>query len=213
METSGSEEFSAVREVREASGTSEAAGGFELALNSTQQRILELLGAGASQSQVAMAVGVEDSYVSQLMANEDFRSGVQALRAEAAAKHAATDAKIDNIEDIAWKRIESLVPMETNLMKLLKVATAANAAKRKSGGNAVTAPATAQIVNIQLPQSAVVEFKMTPDRQVVEISGRSMNTMSSAKVHAALREKRAKELVEDVTPQVNGKTADLLSQF
>jgi hypothetical protein len=103
--------------------------------------------------------------------------------------------------------------METNLMKLLKVATAANAAKRKSGGNAVTAPATAQIVNIQLPQSAVVEFKMTPDRQVVEISGRSMNTMSSAKVHAALREKRAKELVEDVTPQVNGKTADLLSQF
>lgn len=188
--------------------------GFEIVLNGTQLRIAELLGAGASQAQVAMAVGVEESYVSQLMADEGFRASVTERRAEKAAQFAATDAKIDSIEDKAWKRIDQLVDMETNLMKLLKVAQAANGAKRRtgmdgSGGSAGTAP----IVNITLPASAVVAFTMTTDKQVVEIAGRSMGTMSSAAVYTALKEKRAKELVDNAAPQVSEKTANLLSQF
>lgn len=187
--------------------------GFQLALNGTQQRIMELLGAGASQVQVAMAVGVEESYVSQLMADEGFRAAVQERRADVALKHAETDAKIDSIEEKAWRRLDQLVELETNTMKLLKIATAANAAKRRTDGSQQAASTSAPVVNITLPQSAVVEFKMTTDKQVVEIGGRSMNTMSSAHVHAALREKKAKELAQDVTPQVSGKTKQLLSDF
>jgi len=180
---------------------------------SAQERIQELLGAGVSQVQAALAVGVDESYVSQLMAEENFRAAVVAKRAESAALRAGTDKSIDSIEDKAWKKIEQLIPLETNLMKLLKVATAANAAKRGTSRDATAGNNAGTVVNITMPQSALVEFKMTTDKQVVEIDGRSMNTMSSAKVQAALRERQAKELVQDVTPQVSQKTAVLLKDF
>lgn len=194
-------------------GAAGAASAFVAVWSGTQERILELLGAGASQSQVAMAVGVEESYISQLMAQEEFRKAVQELRAEAAAKHAAVDARIDSIEDKAWRRIDNLVELETNLMKLLKVAQAANAAKRRTQGVGMAQPATALTVNIALPQAAVVEFTMSTDRQVVDIGGRAMTTMPSKLVQERLKERKAERLAEDVTPQVSGPSAKLLSQF
>ena len=70
-------------------------------------------------------------------------------------------------------------------MRVLKVAQVANAAKRKSeAATAVQQPST--IVNIALPQQALVEFKLSTDKQVVEIDGRSLTTMPSHVVQAKL---------------------------
>lgn len=179
----------------------------------SKERIRDLLGAGASQAQVAMAVGVEESYVSQLMADEDFRGAVTALRAEAAARHAATDARIDSIEDKAWKKIDSLIEFETNLMRLLKVAQAANAAKRRVSENLSTPQGAAPVVNITLPQSSLVEFRMSSDRQVVEIEGKALQAMPSAKIQELARNHKAKQLAEDTTPLIPSDSARLLAKF
>lgn len=187
-------------------------GAATLSLNGTQEKILDLLGAGVPQVQVATAVGVDESYVSQLMAEDWFRGAVQERRAAHAVESIEHDEKIDSIERRAWERIDKLLPLETNLMKLLKVAQVANAAKRKSEvAVASTQPAT--IVNIALPQSALVQFKMTSDKQVIEIEGRSMNTMPSHVVQSKLREKKAASLLVDQTQLIPQDMASKLAAF
>lgn len=186
--------------------------GFSMALSSTQERILDLLAAGVSQVQTAAALGVEESYVSQLMANEEFRSAVSLKRADKAVDQIEHDGKIDDIEEKAWERVQKLLPMETNLMRVLKVAQVANAAKRKTETSIIPQqPST--IVNIALPQQALVHFKLSSDKQVVEVEGRSLATMPSHVVQAKMRERKAQTLLIDATPAIDSGTAAKLASF
>ena len=52
-----------------------------------EDKIIELLGRGYSQTVVASAVGCDDSYISQLMAKEEVRNQVATLRLQHVAVH------------------------------------------------------------------------------------------------------------------------------
>jgi transcriptional regulator with XRE-family HTH domain len=177
-----------------------------------RERVIELLGAGVTQSQVAAALGVEESYVSQLMSEEEVRAEVSNLRATKAAGYIQVDGTIENLEEVALERITRLLPMEANLMKALKVFQVMNAAKKKSESS-IAPQQPANIVTINLPQQALVTFQMSSDKQVIDIAGRSLTTMPSHQLQARLKERQAATLLADQTPAIDPKLAARLAQF
>ena len=183
------------------------------AADATKEKIVELLGAGISQSQVASACGVEESYISQLMEDEQFRELIQEKRAGKAVADKQIDDTIERIEKNALDKIERLLPFETNLMKVLKVFQAANAAKKKAESALQPQTNAGAVVNILMPQQALIQFKLTADSQVVEVGARALTTMPAAQIHAKLREKKAERLVVDATPAISERMAKRLAEF
>lgn len=168
----------------------------------TKDRVVELLGAGVTPVQVASAVGCSESYVSQLLAVPEIEAMVRKLRSERAAEYIEHDDSVQAAEKAALGLVRRnvdngfLKPMEA-----LKHFQVLNAARRKSDSTGGTAVPTNTIVNFTLPENAAVQFKMTTDRQVIEVDGRSMATLPAAQVAKMLREKKAAEqLLESLEP-------------
>jgi transcriptional regulator with XRE-family HTH domain len=191
----------------------EMQGAGNLQLNGIQERVKDLLAAGVSQTQVASAVGVSESYISQLMENEEFRDEVIRARGEAALEDVKADEETDDIEGIARRKIKQLLPFENNVMKVLKVYQVMNGAKRKTEPAQQLQNTAGVIVNITLPQRAIVDFKLTSDRQVVEVAGRSMATLPSNVLHQKLRQEQANRLLLDKGQPIEDAVLKKLQKF
>jgi hypothetical protein len=184
-----------------------------------EDKIVELLGAGVSQKVVADSVGVDPSYVSQLMAREDVAARVAELRAVRATQFVEHDSNIESLEKQALERMAKLLPLQSDIMKITRVFQVLNGA-RKSMEHGVGAQAAAPgaIVSITLPEAAQVHFRLTADKQVVEIEGRSMVPMPSHMVAAQLRAKKSLELLEHSAiapraPTVSAKARTLIDSL
>lgn len=171
-----------------------------------KEQIASLLVAGVSRKQVAAATGVSEGYISQLVnTDEEFQ------RITANTGDPEHDSKIDALEREALAKMQGLLQYETNLMRAAKVFQIANNAVRRSQG--VSSSENGPVVSITLPTAMAVGIKVTTDKQVVEIAGRSMATMSSKQVQEKLKEKKAAQLLEDATPVIAPRVAKELAKF
>lgn len=137
-------------------------------------RIQKLLGQNLPASIVASTVGCDTSYISQLMENEEYKNTVLLLRAGKAEGAVARDSTWDNVEDMALKRAVEMLPLVSRPSDLIRIASLANAAKRRAAEYAGINETTTPTVNLVLPQGAVIHFQMNSNAQVVEVDGRSM---------------------------------------
>lgn len=165
-----------------------------------QDRIIDLLGQGIPAAQVALHVGCDPSYISQLLANEQIAEQVQTLRAAAFAGHVEHDKAIGRIEQKVLARLDHLSDFITKPAEAARVFSILNAARRQTleAGNSQAAPST--IVNLNLPEAARVSFTVTADRQVIEVEGRSMVTMPAKSVAAQLEQRNATRLLTQRPP-------------
>lgn len=162
------------------------------------ERIKELLGQGLPTNVVASAVGCEASYVSQLMEQEDFRNAVLISRAGKAEGAVKRDNKWDEIEAAALERAGSLVNLVSRPGDLIRIAAMANAAKRRATEFANGSETASVVVNLTLPQAAVIHFQMNSQAQVVEVDGRSMAPLPSKNLHQRLQERTADRITAGV---------------
>lgn len=162
-----------------------------------KDKIIELLGCGLSNVQVAQTVGCDESYISQLLADETVVMQVQALRSEKASGYVQHDGNIDSLEMQALARVAETIPF-MKPMEALKAFDTLNSARRKTGLNHGIPQAPSQIVTISLPANAEVSFKLSADNQVIEVEGRSVATLPSSAVSALLRKQQAQKLLEKV---------------
>lgn len=168
-----------------------------------KERIIELLGEGVPPSVVAQSVGCDPSYVSQICEQEDVIARIQDLRAQRAAEMVGKDRDINDIEQLALNRIKTLLPMQTDLMKITKVFATMNGARKSTDiGLAQAGNQPSTVVSLSLPAAAEVFLRLTTDNQVVEIAGRSMVPLPSAQVASKLREKQALRLLESTKPEI-----------
>jgi hypothetical protein len=176
-----------------------------------KEQIFSLLANGVQQSAVAAAVGVSEGYVSQLANSEEYQ--VFAAKRQVDPQLEQHDKKIADLEEIALAKVHKLMEFETNIMRALKVFQVANAAHRRS--QQAPTPDQGAVVSITLPKAMEMHLKLTTDKQVVEINGRSMNTMQSRDVKARLEAKRqaTQQLVTDVTPVISKKVVNELAKF
>lgn len=166
-----------------------------------EERVLELLGAGYKPPMVASILGISESRISQLLADDSFASKVLALRLSRAKGTIDRDNKWDKIEDTLLKKFEDAIVFMNDPLKLLRTLQVVNAAKRRGAGTADSGEAgmTGTIVQISAPKNVVMNFITNAQNEIIEVGGRSMVPMASKKVMEELKRQSGefKDIIHD----------------
>lgn len=167
----------------------------------TAARLLKLRGAGCTQSEAAKACGVDDSYVSQLEGEEEFKIQLN----EIIRKTFEAQSKIDeNYTQIEEKLSEKLLRSTEYMVQpdqILRALKFANEAKRKvaphggqNGSNGSGSESEGQPVTLILPIVIAREFVVNPIGEVVSVDGKELTTLPSGNIQKLAKEKIAKKL-------------------
>jgi hypothetical protein len=159
----------------------------ESTIMASREKIRELLGLGLPNNVVAQAVGVTEGYISQLLAEEDFRREVHNLRLQNLTELSERDKKWNTLEDQLLQKLEDLLPFGfVKPMEVLKALQIINGAKRRAMNMEVPAQAPQQLVPLVLPTVFAPKFVLNGDNQVIEVDGRTIATISAKAVNEKL---------------------------
>lgn len=158
----------------------------------SRERALTLLGSGLSPTVVASALGVTESYISQLLSEEEFAIQVTQLRYESLAKHNARDAELDKLEDKLIEKMHNLLPLMIRPMEVIRAFSIINAAKRRGASTPQQITEQQTLVNLNIPITVENKFVVTSDNQVVEVNSQTLLPMQSSNVQKLLENVRKK---------------------
>jgi len=193
---------------------------------SAKDLALEMLSQGLPSSVVAATIGVTESYVSQLMGDEDFAAAVQARRVEQSQEDQKYDDKLARTEEIYLDRIEQKAGM-ANLQQSMQAFKILNAAKRKKERSLQPAMQNiGAVVNITLPVVIAPKYLMNQQSEIVEVEGKTMVSATPKSLDAlvaakkpelaekleAIQSERALVAIENIRPVSKKRSrADILS--
>ncbi len=161
----------------------------QVARSSNDERALQLLGSGLNASNVAMALGVSESYISQLMSQEGFKEDVTALRFESLNRHNERDTKYDVIEDKLVKQLEDNLCLMQRPMEILKAIQVINNAKRRGQSAPEQLVNQSKVVNLLMPVSITQKFTTNINNQVIVAGEQTLETVQSNVLLAAAKQK------------------------
>lgn len=144
----------------------------------TQQRLLELLGNNVSPQSAALACGIDPSYVSQLLAQEEFAQQVIQLRFDRLQAASALDKKYEELEDILVDKLRDCLVYMTDPLKLLAAIRVINATKRRGAG-IQAAQVQNNIVTINMPTKIIQQYVVNEKNQVTQVGDKSLVTIGS----------------------------------
>lgn len=133
------------------------------------KKALDLLGSGVQPVQVAAAVGVSESYISQLLADEQFQLAVAQKRYDSLLAASARDSSYDDIEDELLQKLKTGLAFMTKTGEILAAIKIVNGAKRRGASSTVGASSGNQIVQLVLPAGVRARFAQDAQGQVVEV--------------------------------------------
>lgn len=178
-------------------------------LDPTREKLLGFLAGGVSQTAAALACGVSDGYVSQILAEPEFMAALaerSVAKLETALQH---DDSIEGAEADALKILKQKLPFVRSAVEAARIFKVLNEANKRAAPATNQRPESlgAQQVTLVLPKAAAVHIQMNSSKQVIEIAGRSMATLPSNAL-PALNATRAQS-IEDAREKA--KTADTLA--
>jgi len=157
--------------------------------NATEEKAIKLLGSGCTPSQVATAIGVTESRISQLLATEEFAHAVASLRYEALAKHNETDAAYDSIEDALIEKLADVLPLMMRPMEILKAIQVINGAKRRGQSTPDQIINQQTVVNLTMPTQIINKFSMNSNNQITNVGTQTLETIQSTSLLNQTKEK------------------------
>ena len=156
--------------------------------NSTESRALKLLGSGSGPAITAMAVGVSESRISQLLSDPQFAAEVSELRFRNLQKHNELDDKYDSMESRLLAQLEDLLPLMMRPMEILKAIAVINGAKRRGQSSPEsTAGVGNQVVTLTMPTLIMQNFTTNINNQVIKAGNQTLETMQSSSLLAAAK--------------------------
>jgi hypothetical protein len=166
-----------------------------LAITGKAAQILKLLGDGHPNAVVASAVGVTESYVSQLLADENFVLEVSKLRLAKLAKHSEQDELYDDLEFKLAKKLNGLLDYVMDPMKVMKMLAEMNKLKRRNHSTSEGIAGQATVIQLQLPQAIrqKLEVKVNINNQVLQIGEQSMTTATIGALNNLVKDMRHKQ--------------------
>lgn len=175
------------------------------------QKILGFLASGVPPSAAASAAGVDPSYVSQLLDNEQFKLQLYEKSAARLQKDVEHDTKIETVEARALAAIEQKLPFVRSALEAARIFQILNNSKKRALANAAPADSNLGGVTIVLPRAIAktMELRLNTTQQVIEVEGRTMAPLPSRQLPAVLAERnkqkaadavRAEELLETAAP-------------
>lgn len=164
-------------------------------------RILEMLGNGLSPTVVSSALGVSESYISQLLSEESFAHQVTTLRYQNLQAATIRDRSYDAIEDALIQKMTDLLPMMYKPMEVLRAITVINAAKRRGADAPENTVINQTIVQLTLPTAITSRFVTNSNNQVIEAGDQELITIAAPSLAGRLDAmKAAKQLLGDNRP-------------
>lgn len=165
--------------------------------NATEERAIKLLGNGLGPEQVATAVGVTASRISQLLADQDFAQAVAELRFQNLQKHNETDAAYDQLEDALIEKLADVLPLMVRPMEILKAIQVVNGAKRR--GQSAPEQITHQntVVNLLMPTQIIQKFAINSNNQITNVGSQTLETIQSGSLLAQTKAKAAALALEN----------------
>lgn len=158
-----------------------------------KEKVKRLLGSGVKPDIVATSVGCHPAYIAQLMAQEDFALEVAQLRTKDLEVYKELDDRYNKYEKMLLDKLEELIPMMLRPKDVLAALRQMNEAKRKAMvANAGQANQQAIIINLQLPNVVMEDYKVNLHGEIVEIGSRTMVAMPSQSLVKTLEERREK---------------------
>lgn len=149
-----------------------------------EERAIAMLGSGIPQNQVALALGVTESMISQMMSGEEFAGAVNDLRFKSLSRNTAIDDKYLQLEEQLQNKLEKVLPLIAKPRDVIMALTAINNAKRRGAQVQDTAGTrSTQIVNLSLPVSIVNQYVSNGNNQIVEVrdeSGKSQSLITAS---------------------------------
>jgi hypothetical protein len=145
------------------------------------EKLLGHLAAGVSIPSAALAVGLSEQDVRELLENKEFSAALTARRSEkleAAVKH---DATVESLETKALRVLEQKLPFVRSPMEAARIFQILNSSNKRSAPveSADAGALGAQQVAILLPKAARVQLTLNSSNQVIDVEGRSMATLPS----------------------------------
>lgn len=154
-------------------------------------QIKSMLGDGLEPIAISRALGCDPSYISQLMEDEGFKSEVQQNRIVNLTDATNRDKRLASLEDKAIERLEAVIGFIARPMEAARILQIVNATKRRGAElNGQSASVGAPTVVLNLPQAARVTFTLNQSSQVVDVEGRSMAPLPSAKLQQMVAQRK-----------------------
>lgn len=155
------------------------------------------LAQGVPTSQVAMAVGCDESYISQLRHDPEVVEWLKEFATDVTIQDTAFDNRVDDAEEKALQRLEKTLPF-ANFAQSLAAFRTLNAARRRKEGPAAPAATTIN-VNLTLPASALPRYVSNSQNEIVEVEGRTMVSATPASLEAVMAVRMNKQLQPGIT--------------
>jgi hypothetical protein len=157
-----------------------------------RDKLLSLLAADVSASSAALACGCTDSYVSQLLQDEDFSRRLVILRSVKLERALAHDEKLEAVESKALAQVAAKLPFTRGPLEAARIYQILNNAKKHATPGTGADATGAQQVTIVLPRAAAVQIQLNSSNQVIDVNGRSMAPLPSRALPAIAAENEQK---------------------
>lgn len=140
-------------------------------MSSQKDRIKELLGSGLNNEVVATAVGVDPSYISQLMTDQNFVEEVTALRVQSLTSATQRDRSWDSLENKLLATLHEKVDqnMLYKVPDIVRVLAIANQAKRRGATAPEALTQSKPVVSLVIPTVVINNYTKTAQGEVVEV--------------------------------------------
>ena len=170
----------------------------------TTARILEMLGNGLSPAVVSSALGITESYISQLLSEENFAMQVTAKRFANLQAATVRDKSYDAIEDLLIEKMQNLLPMMYKPMEVLRAITVINQAKRRGADSPQNTVIHNTVVQLTMPAAVTQKFITNINNQVVNAGSQELitietKTLSDKILELTTRKLTAKDAQNDYT--------------
>lgn len=136
--------------------------------SSTEMRALDLLSTGIDAVQVAGALGLSESRISQLISNPDFATELSNRRYVQLAKHNETDNLADKVEKKILEKLDKSIELVFNPMQLAQIYTRLNQAKRRGASTPDAIQSNKRTIALNIPIAIIQHFATNAAGQVVE---------------------------------------------
>jgi hypothetical protein len=155
-------------------------------VNINKDHAITLLAQGISTSQVAAAIGCDDSYISQLKADPEVQQKIAEMSATQTLADVTFDTTLERAESLALEKIEKNLPFAT-LGQAMAAFRVLNGARRRKDGAAIAANAGTTInVNLTLPAAALPRYVTNAQSEIVEVEGKTMISATAKSIDQIL---------------------------
>lgn len=167
---------------------------------SMKEQIKSLLKANCKPGDVAMQVGCDPSYVSQLLQDTEFAQEVFTARIDFLSKNTARDLNYDEIEDQLIDGLKLKISQGAAFFKtetLLRAISTINQAKRRSivvNTNPGDTTINNTIIQLTIPQHAIRQFQVNAQNEVIAVGQQELISMPAKALLDIVKEKHGVEL-------------------